>query len=305
MLVSHVCRFAAMAAVGVGGILGFGAAAGAFPKSASAQQVAPRAEWISLFNGRDLAGWTAKITRHPVGVNFANTFRVENGALVVRYDGYDGAFRNQFGHLFHDTPYAYYHLVLEYRFVGDWLADTPGWAYRNSGAMLHAQAPGTMLVEQDFPISVEFQLLGGLGDGRARPTGNMCSPGTEVFIRGALARSHCVNSSSPTFDGDQWVRAEAIVLGDSLMTFIVNGDTVLSLTRPHVGGGSVNGHDPAEKTDGAPLARGYIALQSEGHPVEFRRVELLNLEGCTDRASPAYRAHFVRSNAAACSARED
>jgi hypothetical protein len=29
---------------------------------------------------------------------------------------------------------------------------------------------------------------------------------------------------------------------------------------------------------GTPLREGYIALQSESHPVEFRKVELLNLE---------------------------
>lgn len=275
------------------------------PLGSHAQHTPARTDWIQLFNGRDLTGWTPKVARHPVGTNFANTFRVENGVLVVRYEGYDGAFRNQFGHLFHDTPYSHYHLAIEYRFVGDWLPDTPGWAYRNSGAMLHAQPASTMRSDQDFPISVEFQFLGGLGDGRARSTGNVCSPGTEVTIRGAVARAHCINSTSPTFDGDQWVRAEAIVLGDSLMTFVVNGDTVLSLTRPMIGGGSVSGHDPEIKRDGTPLTSGYIALQSEGHPVEFRRVELLNLEGCTDPSSPSFRAWFVKSNPAACRPREE
>src|SRR6185436_16659777 len=188
-------------------------------------------------------------------------------------------FDNQFGHLFYKDPFSYYHLVVEYRFVGNWLADTPEWAYRNSGAMLHSQDPKTMPRNQDFPISIEFQFLGGLSDGKARPTGNMCSPGTEVVINGTMARSHCVNSTSKTLDGDQWVRAEAIVLGDSLMKFIVNGDTVLKLTKPSIGGGNVFGFDPAVKQNGKPLTSGYISLQSEGHPVEFRRVELLKLSG--------------------------
>jgi hypothetical protein len=160
-----------------------------------------------------------------------------------------------------------------------------------------------MLRTQDFPISVEYQFLGGFGDGRARPTGNMCSPGTEVMIAGRVARAHCVNSTSKTFDGDQWVRAEAIVLGDSLMTFVINGDTVLSLTKPSIGGGVVNGFDPAIKRDGAPLTSGYLALQSEGHPIEFRRVELLNLSGCTDPSSPNFRRHFVHSDPGACRTR--
>jgi hypothetical protein len=272
----------------------------AAPVVAPAQTGTDRDDWIALFNGRDLAGWTPKIAGHELGADPSHTFRVEDGAIVARYDGYGGLFRNQFGHLFHREAFSHYHLVVEYRFTGDWLPDTPGWAYRNSGVMLHAQDPATMTRDQDFPISVELQFLGGLGDGRARPTGNMCSPGTEVFIAGAMARSHCVNSTSPTFHGDQWVRAEAIVLGDSAMTFVVNGDTVLTLTRPHVGGGSVSGHDPAAKVDGTPLGRGFIALQSEGHPVEFRRVELLNLAGCTDPRAANFRAYFVRSEPGAC-----
>jgi hypothetical protein len=230
-------------------------------------------EWIKLFNGRDLSNWIPKIAKHDVGENFANTFRVENGILKVGYDGYSNL-NSQFGHLFYRQPFSSYHLVVEYRFVGDWLSDTPDWARRNSGVMLHAQDPNTMLRDQDFPISIELQFLGGLGDGKARPTANMCSPGTDVNIDGQQARSHCVNSRSATFDGDGWVRVEAIVLRDSLVTHIVNGDTVMTYTMLRIGGGNVNGHDPAQKVDGRPLSTGWIALQSEGHPIEFRRVDL-------------------------------
>jgi hypothetical protein len=198
---------------------------------------------------------------------------VENGVLKVAYDGYD-SFANQFGHLFYREPFSSYHLVMEYRFTGDWLADAPDWARRNSGAMLHAQAPRTMQRDQDFPISIELQLLGGLGDGRSRPTANLCTPGTDVTMHGETVRGHCVSSRSATYHGDEWVRVEAIVHADSLIQHIVNGDTVLTYTRPRVGGGNVNGHDPAQKVDGRPLTSGYIALQSEGHPIEFRRVAL-------------------------------
>jgi hypothetical protein len=265
-------------------------------------QTVPRSDWIQLFNGRDLTNWIPKIAKHDVGENFGNTFRVEGGLLRVVYDGY-GKFDSQFGHLFYKDPFSFYHLIVEYRFVGKWLGDTPEWAYRNSGAMLHAQDPRTMLRNQDFPISVEYQFLGGLGDGKARTTGNMCSPGTEVFIGGRMARAHCVNSTSRTFDGDQWVRAEAIVLGDSLMKFIVDGDTVLTLSKPSIGGGVVNGFDPNVKTDGKPLSAGFIALQSEGHPVEFRRVELLNLAGCTDPAAANFRSYVVKSDPSMCQRR--
>ncbi len=235
-------------------------------------------DWIHLFNGRDLSDWVVKITGYGTGDNFGRTFRVQNGTLRVSYDGYGGAFRNRFGHIFYRRPFGDYHLLIEYRFVDNWLPDTPDWARRNSGVMLHAQDPRTMLKDQGFPISIEVQFLGGLGDGQARPTANMCSPGTEVDIDGAMARSHCVNSTSRTYDGDQWVRVEAIVYGDSLIRHIVNGDTVMTYTSPRIGGGGVNGYDPKQKTDGKRLTSGYIALQSEGHPIEFRRIDLRMLK---------------------------
>lgn len=230
-------------------------------------------EWQRLFDGRDLSNWIVKVAKHDVGENYANTFRVENGMIKVAYDGYTNL-NSQFGHLFYRTPFSNYHIVVEYRFVGSWLPDTPDWARRNSGVMLHAQDPNTMLRDQDFPISIELQFLGGLGDGKPRSTANMCSPGTEVNIDGQQARAHCVNSRSATFDGDGWVRVEAIVLRDSLIKHIVNGDTVMTYTAPRIGGGSVNGHNPSVKVDGRRLSSGWIALQSEGHPIEFRRVDI-------------------------------
>src|SRR5687768_8502195 len=231
--------------------------------------------WTPLFNGRDLSGWIPKVAGHDVGVNFANTFRVDSGMLKVRYDGY-ADFSSQFGHLFYRSPFTSYHLVIEYRFVGEWQRGTPDWARRNSGVMLHAQDPATMPRGQDFPISIEAQFLAGLEDGRPRTTANMCSPGTEVDINGVQARGHCVNSRSKTYPPGEWVRFEAIVRGDSIR-HIVNGDTVLVYTKPRIGGGNVSGHDPAVKKDGTPLTGGWIALQSEGHPIDFRRVEIKEL----------------------------
>lgn len=233
------------------------------------------AQEIELFNGRDLDGWIPKITGYDVGENFARTFRVEDGLLQVRYDGYEH-FNGRFGHLFFATPFSHYRLEVEYRFVGEQVAGGPDWARRNSGVMLHAQDPSTMTRDQDFPISVEVQFLGGLGQG-PRPTGNVCTPGTDIVIDGAPAADHCIESTSPTFDGEQWVRSETIVLGDSLIVHMINGDTVLTYTKPTIGGGVVNRYDPTVKIDGTPLTSGFIALQSESHPIDFRRVRLLDL----------------------------
>ena len=123
-------------------------------------------DWIQLFNGRDLTGWTAKLTHHELGDNHAQTFRVEDGLLKVRYDRYTDGFKTRFGHLFYEKPYSYYRLRVEYRFVGEQAAQGPGaWAIRNSGIMFHSQPPQTIMKEQTFPISIEAQFLGGLSDG--------------------------------------------------------------------------------------------------------------------------------------------
>ena len=176
-------------------------------------------KWVPLFNGKDISDWIVKIHHHEAGENFANTFRAEDDMISVRYDQY-GDFNEQFGHLYYKTPFSYFHLKLQYRFTGEWVKTAPSYTLRNSGVMFHSQDPRTMPKEQDWPISVEMQFLGGLGDGKPRPTGNMCSPGTEVMQQGKIVLSHCINSSSATYDGDQWVNAELIVLGDSLITHI-------------------------------------------------------------------------------------
>jgi hypothetical protein len=232
--------------------------------------------WISLFNGKDIKDWFVKIHHHNIGENFGNTFRVEDGMIKVRYDQY-GDFNDQFGHLYYKVPYSYYHLKLEYRFTGNLQKGAPDYTLRNSGVMFHSQDPRTMPKEQDWPISIEFQFLGGLGDGKPRPTGNMCSPGTNVVYEGKLDERHCINSKSKTYDGDQWVKAELIVLGDSLITHIINGDTVMQYSKPQIGGGVVNRFDPAIKQDGKILKSGFIALQSEGQPIDFRKIELKDL----------------------------
>ncbi len=235
--------------------------------------------WIQLFNGKDLKDWQVKISGYPLNENFGNTFRVENGKMVVRYDQYKTFNReggHLYGHIFHKRKFAAYLLAVEYRFVGEQAPDGEGWAWRNSGMMLHCQDPKTMTVKQDFPISIEYQLLGGNGK-EERHTANLCTPGTNVVMNGSLFKVHCTNSTSKTYHGDQWVRAEVLVLGDSLMTHIVEGDTVLSYSKPQIGDGVVSDYDPAIKQDGKPLTEGFISLQSESHPVEFRKVELFDL----------------------------
>lgn len=232
--------------------------------------------WTSLFNGKDLNDWTIKINKHEVNDNFANTFRVEDGLLRVSYDGYEN-FDEKYGHIAYKDPFSYYILRIEYRFHGEQVTGGPGWAFRNSGAMLHGQDPNTMLKNQDFPISIEGQFLGGDGTNE-RSTGNLCTPGTNVILDGELYTPHCVNSNSKTYHGDQWIQAEFLVLGDSIVHHIIEGDTVLTYEKPQIGGGGVDFFDAKAKKDGKLLSSGYIYLQSESHPVDFRKIELLDLE---------------------------
>lgn len=232
--------------------------------------------WIKLFNEKDLSDWVVKINHYPVGENFDSTFAVKDGMIQVRYKHY-GDFDNRFGHLFYKTPFSKFHLKFEYRFTGALQPGAPDYTILNSGVMFHAQDPRTILKSQDWPISIEMQLLAGLGDGAPRPTGNMCSPGTEIVFQGAQYQGHCLNSTSKTYRSDEWVKGELIVLGDSLITHLINGDTVLQYSKPTMGGGVVTGYDSAIFHPGEALRSGYIGLQSEGQPVDFKNIYLKEL----------------------------
>lgn len=245
------------------------------PATASA---ADEQKWIPLFNGKDLTGWTVKIANHPLGENYANTFRVEEGILKVGYDGYE-KFDKRFGHLFTDVAYSHYILRLEYRFSGTMMADAPDYVNLNSGVMLHAQPPQSMRFDQGFPSSLELQFLADEGKG-PRPTGNLCTPGTHVEVGGRLITQHIVTSSAPTFPAAEWVRAEAEVRGNDEIIHRINGVEVLRYQRPRLDPGcriSPAGDLVAAGAD-RMLSFGHIALQAEGQPVWFRKIELLSLE---------------------------
>src|SRR6478672_1362411 len=272
-------------------------AAGLAAAGQRAQNDPNKQEWIQLFNGRDLNDWLIKFSKHDLGDNFNDTFRVENGLLEVRYDKWT-MFNGEFGHIFYKEPFSYYRLAAEYRFVGTQVPGGPSWAIRNNGLMLDSPHPKTMVKDQDFPISLEVQLLGGPGTGAKRTTANLCTPGTYVVMNGQLVTTHCINSTSKTYDGDQWVRVEVEVHGDELIQHFVEGQVVLEYSKPQIGGGNVSPVDPAVKVDGTPLTGGYISLQAETAPADFRKVELLNLEGCTVPRSRSYRSYFIKSNPA-------
>lgn len=279
--------------------------------SVFAQKKADKQEWIKLFNGKNLKGWDIKIAGQPVNDNYKNTFRVEKGMLRVAYDQYQ-TFDEKYGHLYYQQPYSYYILKMEYRFTGEQTKGGATWNVRNSGVMFHSQSAQSLSMNQGFPVSLEMQFLGGLDKG-TRHTGNLCTPGTQVFIDGKLNDNHCIDSDSKTYNGDQWVSAQLIVLGDSIVHQLINGDTVLTYQKPRIGGGfvskemnwEVGGIDKAAadawvKKDGTLLSEGFIALQAESHPIDFRKIELLNLQGCTDPKALNYKSYYLKSDNSKC-----
>ena len=244
--------------------------------TSASQDRVTNGKWTPIFNGRNLDGWTPKIKGYPFGENFGNTFRVENGLLKVSYDKYD-KFNQRFGHLFYKEKLSNYRLRVEYRFIGDQAPEGPNWAIRNSGAMLHCQAPQSMGRDQDFPVSVEIQFLGGNGKD-PRSTGNMCSPGTHVVMGGKLITHHCANSTSQTYHGDQWVTMEIEVRGGKMMRSMSGGQTVLELTDPQLDDKDPDAQKLLQQGSPKMVTEGYISLQAESHPIEFRKVELMKLK---------------------------
>lgn len=278
--------------------------------TADAQKMDSKQEdWVSLFNGKNLDGWDIKIAGQKLNDNYKNTFRAEDSMLRIVYDDYK-TFDDKYGHLYYKKPYSYYILRYQYRFRGN---QTPGgetWNVRNSGVMIHSQSAKSLTINQNFPVSLEVQLLGGLGTGE-RHTGNVCTPGTQVHIDGKLDEAHCIDSKSKTYNGDQWVSMTVVLLGGSVIKHIVEGDTVLTYEKPEVGGGFVSkdadwkwGHVDNyqywESRQNTPLKEGYIALQAESHPIDFRRIEILNLEGCTDKKAKNYKDYYVKSDNKQC-----
>ncbi len=248
-----------------------------FATPSSAPSAAAEQEWIQLFNGRDLDDWVIKIKSYELGDNHGDTFRVEDGLLKVSYDQYEGRFRGRFGHLFYKEPFSHYALRVEYRIVGEQYPEgVPGWAIRNNGVMIHGQTPKTMEKDQDFPVSAEVQLLGGDGT-EERSTANLCTPGTNVVMDGKLHLEHCSSSKSKTFHGEQWVTVEIEVHGNDVVRHKVNGETVMEYSKVQLDERDQYAKKMLDAGAERMLSSGTISLQSEGHPIEFRKVELRKL----------------------------
>lgn len=269
-------------------------------------------DWINLFNGTNLDGWDIKIAGHAMNDNYKNTVLIQDSMIRISYDEYN-SFDEKYGHIYYQEPFSYYKIRFDYRFVGEQTKGGATWNVRNSGLMFHSQPAWTNEVGQHFPVSIEMQLLGGLGKGK-RSTGNVCTPGTAVVMGDTINYQHCINSSSQTYHGDQWVSAEAIVLGGEKMSFLIEGDTVLQFDQPQTTSGFINaqaGDDWSnfgfkdkindwQRNAGEILTEGYIALQAESHPIDFKNIRLLHLCGCKDPKAKNYKSYFVKDAPETC-----
>jgi hypothetical protein len=264
-------------------------------------------DWISLFNRVDLRDWDVKFTGHQLNDNYKNTFKVQDSLLIVDYSGYTG-FNNEWGHAAYKVrPFSYYLLRAEYSPGANQVSGGPSWAIQNNGLMLHAQSMASMTLNQDYPISMETQLLGAKnGTGQ---TMNLCTPGTAFYNNqtgGSVNTNHCTNASATAPPAaDAWAWGTVLVLGDSVIRhYARNGATgtpSLTYYRPVYWAGNVNNPPANTPANGTPLKSGYITIQAESAPYRFRRIELVNLEGCMTQGNPNYKSYFVKNDPEACS----
>lgn len=260
----------------------------------------PESDWIQLFNGKDIKDWTPKIVGTVAGQDPLQTFRVQDSILYVDYKNYGGQFNGRYGHLsYHKRQFSYYLFHVESNHWGDkQTPGGPGWAYENNGVMYHSQSMESMGLNQEFPDSFEYQLLGesnklNTGAPGSGTTANVCGVGNSIFLDGKRQSPQCYNAKHVQIDSSHWVVTEGLILGDSIVKHMVapnptvKVDTVLTYTK-------------LQHSNGTPMNTGYIDIQGESTPWKFKVIKVLDLEGCMDSKYTSYRSYFIKSKPSAC-----
>jgi hypothetical protein len=230
-------------------------------------------KWIALFNGKDLKGWLPKINGYPLNENFGSTFRVKDGILMIRYDQYS-SFDEKFGALFYDKEFKNYRLRAEYRFVGEtFTKGGPSWGYKDNGIQYYCQNPRSIKVNQLFPVCLEYNFHGGNGKDE-RPTGEICTLGTSVEIKGKKNQQTCTPADiKRTIHGEQWATVE-IDVKDGKISQWVNGEKIMEFENPNYDPKNENAKELMGSGDGS-IKSGFISLQSNSHPIDFRKIEIM------------------------------
>ena len=267
---------------------------------------APRAQtpadtaWINLI--QNFSDWDLKLRYQNLNVNWNNTFQMVGGVLTVDYSNYVDFTNEPFGHACYKVrPFSYYYLRAEYQVWGNQVPLGPGWALQNNGFMLHSQSMASMGLNQDFPMSLEAQLL---GPGNGSSTMNLCTPGSAFYTTatgGTVNLNHCINATSQprAAVNTGWQPVSALVLADSVVRHYVNNVLVLTYYRTVQYQGNVSGNT-ITITNNAPLNQGYITIQAESHPYRFRRIDVVNLMGCMTVGNANYKSYLIKHDPNAC-----
>lgn len=265
--------------------------------------------WTKLWTGNNLGDWDIKFAGSALGTNLNNTFRAADGNLEVNYSGWT-SFSNQFGHAGYKLrQFSFYVLRAEFQHWGTRPTGAPGWAHQNNGLMIHSQSAASMGPNQDFPVSLETQLLGsGNTESDNNSTLNLCTPGTAFYTQatgGTRNDSHCYSASTNTRVGPEtWAWATLVVYGDSIIKHYngpsVTGTPTLTYYRPVRATNSGAGGVTINVVNNERLTQGYILIQAETHPYRFRTIDVADMVGCMTQSSPSYKSYYVRHDAAAC-----
>lgn len=226
--------------------------------------------WVNLFNGKDLTGWVPLIHKHKVGENVYDTFRADsvNKVIKVLYDKYPNLeFGGRCGNLYYNRRLTNYRIKVTYRFQEPLVKNPVGWSKNNSGLMIFGIDPATVTGDPEFPPLIEIQLLGSPsqpgGGGTTSP--NYCEPGGMTMQQhtGGCGNNGTGKTPNPAA---QWTTVEADVHVTGQTKIYQHPDTtnaVLTMSGPRYQNAAVTG--------------GYIALQSEGQPIEYKDILLKEL----------------------------
>lgn len=258
--------------------------AGCAPMTQHTVAQQPNSGWRPLFDGKTLNGWTTKLVGYPAGQDRLQTFRVKDGVLYISYDQYEGDLKGRVAHLFTRESFRAYRLSLDYRFVGDEFPNSPRPVNPpvNNGVLFHAESAEQMELNQPYPISVEAQLVGPDPQGTPRTTGNFCERAMKMFRQDKLM-PHCILSDAVPSPLGAWIHFDLEVTADGRVTEFINGKPVVHVDRIELNPDRTDTRLPVHSSIAAAggkllVTGGHIALQSEGHPTEFRNIRILSLE---------------------------
>jgi hypothetical protein len=272
--------------------------------------------WIQLFNKADTNlrnDWDIKIRGEALNQDSRRTFRWavtgSDTTLEVSYANYTGSFGGDggpFGHIWYKhRTFSYYLIRAEHHFFGSQVSGGPSWAVQNNGLMLHAQSAASMGLNQDFPRSLEAQLQGPNSTADNNSTMNLCTPGTgfRTTPTGSTSSTHCQSAANNSRGvlAPNWQTVSALMMGDSIGRFYVGSTLVLTFYKTVYLTGNIAGDSVATRPSSSiPWGSGYITLQAESHGTRFRRVEVLNLEGCMTPTDANYKSYLVKHDPTAC-----